>query len=67
MWTLLVWVASAAADFGLGLISGASEDVRPITLSIGVSLLGEALTLGLRALAGGIPFAPERSSGRAAG
>ncbi|WP_433346505.1 hypothetical protein ACQP25_27345 [Microtetraspora malaysiensis] len=67
LWTVLVWIVSAAANFGIGLVSGMPEQARPITLSIGVSLLGEALTLGLRALATGSPFAPERSFGTAAG
>jgi hypothetical protein len=31
-----------------------------LTLSIGVSLLGELATLGKRALSSGVPFAPDR-------
>ncbi|GAA3793754.1 hypothetical protein GCM10022226_11310 [Sphaerisporangium flaviroseum] len=64
-WTLLVWVVSAAANAGIGVLAvaaGTPEQARPITLSIGVSLLGEAVTLGLRALATGTPFAPESPS-----
>ncbi|MGC5014271.1 hypothetical protein ACLQ2R_26200 [Streptosporangium sp. DT93] len=64
-WTLLVWVVSMAANLGTGALAvaaGASEQARPITLSIGVGLLGEALTLGLRALAAGVPFSPGTAS-----
>ncbi|WP_202638494.1 hypothetical protein [Bailinhaonella thermotolerans] len=67
-WTLLVWAVSAAANFGVGALataSGTPEQARPLTLSIGVSLLGEAIVLGLRALATGVPFAPETRSGPA--
>ncbi|WP_433249152.1 hypothetical protein ACQPYK_01865 [Streptosporangium sp. CA-135522] len=65
VWTLLVWVVSAVSNMGLGLLAvaaGVPEQARPITLSIGVGLLGEAITLGLRALTTGTPFAPETSS-----
>ncbi|WP_204358861.1 hypothetical protein [Streptosporangium sp. 'caverna'] len=65
LWTLLVWVVSVTANAGIGVLAvaaGIPEQARPIALSIGVSLLGEALTLGLRALATGAPFAPESSS-----
>ncbi|MDP9864533.1 MULTISPECIES: hypothetical protein [Streptosporangium] len=65
VWTLLVWAVSAAANMGVGLLAvaaGVPEQARPITLSIGVSLLGEAITLGLRALNTGTPFAPETPS-----
>ncbi|MEU6586219.1 hypothetical protein [Nocardia sp. NPDC046763] len=61
--TLGVWAASLAVSASVGLIGtemGAHTDVRPIQLSIGMSLLGEALALGLRGLATGFPFAPER-------
>ncbi|GAA3447999.1 CcdC protein domain-containing protein [Planomonospora venezuelensis] len=64
-WTLLVWAASAAVNAGLGALAAAAdtpEQIRPMTLSIGVSLLGEAITLGLRARTTGAPFAPERDS-----
>jgi len=43
--TLVVWVASLAASGGLGLVAGElgmHEEARPVTLSIGLSLLGEA-------------------------
>ena len=65
LWTLLVWVVSVAANAGIGFLAVAAntpEQARPITLSIGVSLLGEAFTLGLRALATDAPFAPEPPS-----
>lgn len=61
VWTLLVWAASAAVNAGLGALT-TSEELRPMTLSIGVSLLGEALALGLRARTTGAPFAPEGES-----
>ncbi|WP_433213464.1 hypothetical protein [Microtetraspora malaysiensis] len=66
LWTVLVWIISAAVNFGISLVSGMPEHARPIALTIGVSLLGEALMLGLRALDTGRPFAPERSFGQAA-
>ncbi|WP_203236801.1 CcdC protein domain-containing protein [Nocardia panacis] len=62
-WTLVVWVVSTSVGLGIGYAAhyfGVHPDARPITLSIGVSLLGEATTLTLRALRTGIPFAPER-------
>ncbi|WP_174567671.1 DUF1453 domain-containing protein [Nocardia altamirensis] len=61
--TLVVWATSAAAGFAvtlLGSTMGMHPDARPITLSLGVGMLGEMLTLGLRALATGIPFAPDK-------
>ncbi|MCM6775267.1 DUF1453 family protein [Nocardia sp. CDC159] len=61
--TLGVWAVSLVVSVSVGLIGtelGAHTDARPIQLSIGVSLLGEALALGLRGLATGFPFAPER-------
>ncbi|GAB4583893.1 hypothetical protein [Nocardia sp. IFM 10818] len=63
VWTLAVWMVSLAVNAGVSILGahfGAHEDVRPMQLAIGVSLLGEALTLGLRGLATGYPFAPER-------
>jgi hypothetical protein len=59
-WTVVVWVGSAAAGAGLGWLAargGVRAEVRPVTLSIGVSLLGELLTLGGRAWLTGVPFA----------
>jgi hypothetical protein len=61
-WTLFVWVVSVAVNAGLGALAtaaGTPEQVRPMTLSIGVSLLGEAMTLALRARTTGAPFAPD--------
>lgn len=60
--TYLVWVVSLVVNGALGLIAragGMHEDVRPMTLSIGVGLLGEAAAVGLRALATGVPFSAE--------
>ncbi|WP_338769888.1 hypothetical protein V7968_06565 [Nocardia vulneris] len=64
--TLVVWGVSTAAGFGvsaLGSVMGMHPEARPITLSIGVGMLGEMLTLGLRALATGVPFAPAKPTG----
>ncbi|WP_063775915.1 hypothetical protein [Nocardia vulneris] len=64
--TLVVWGVSTAAGFGvsaLGSVMGMPPEARPITLSIGVGMLGEMLTLGLRALATGVPFAPAKPTG----
>ncbi|WP_410605545.1 DUF1453 domain-containing protein [Amycolatopsis sp. lyj-90] len=64
-WTFGVWVLSMAVNFGIGFLaamSGAHPDARPITLSIGVSLLGEALVIGMRAKTTGLPYAPPSDS-----
>ncbi|GIH99227.1 hypothetical protein [Planobispora takensis] len=64
-WTVGAWVLSVAVNAGVGALAalaGAHPQARPMTLSIGVSLLGEVITLGRRALATGTPFAPERAS-----
>lgn len=61
--TLVVWVVTAAAGFGLGalaLAAGMHEQARPMQLSIGVGLAGEALVVALRARGAGVPFAPDR-------
>jgi hypothetical protein len=50
-WTLLVWLGSFAVSVALGLAataSGAQADARPLTLSIGIGLLGELIPIGLR-------------------
>ena len=68
--TIAVWAVSLAANFGVGLLAikaGMHPETRQMTLSIGVSLLGEMLTVGWRALASGHPFAPERQRGGALG
>lgn len=57
--TLIVWTLSLAAGLGLHFgaqLIGAEEAVRPLTLSIGLSLLGEAVACGWRGLRSGIPF-----------
>ncbi|MBF6329488.1 CcdC protein domain-containing protein [Nocardia transvalensis] len=61
--TLGVWVFSLAVSASIGFLGvhlGAHADARPVQLSIGVSMLGEALALGLRGVFTGYPFAPER-------
>ncbi len=60
--TYLVWLVSLVVNGGLGFLAahaGMQADARPMTLSIGVGLLGEAAAVGLRALATGLPFSPE--------
>lgn len=61
--TLLVWAASLVASAGFGLLAasaGVDSDLRPMTLSIGVGMLGETLTLGVRALSTGLPFSTDQ-------
>ncbi|MEU8639849.1 hypothetical protein AB0C38_47295 [Amycolatopsis sp. NPDC048633] len=63
-WTFAVWVVAAAANFGLGALAvsaGMHEEARPMTLSIGVSLLGEALVVARRAKGTGLPYAPPKA------
>ncbi|MEU4704578.1 hypothetical protein [Nonomuraea dietziae] len=58
--TLVVWVVSAAASIGVGLLAtryGLHEQARPMSLSIGVGLAGEALVTAVRARAVGVPYA----------
>jgi len=64
-WTFGVWVLSLLVNFGIGFLAtsaGAHPDARPVTLSIGISLLGEALVIGKRAKTTGLPFAPPSES-----
>ncbi|MEV6432536.1 hypothetical protein [Nocardia sp. NPDC051463] len=66
--TVAVWAVSMAAGFGvetLGTAMGMHHDARPTTLSIGIGMVGEMLTLGFRALSTGVPFAPDKDSSRA--
>ncbi len=61
--TDVVWAVSVVVNAGLGLLAtsaGMHSDARPVTLSIGVGLLGEALAVGLRALSTGVPFSVPR-------
>lgn len=61
-WTVVVWLVSSASSFGLGLLGvalGAHEEARPVVLSVGISLIGEAAVVGFRAKALGVRFAPE--------
>jgi hypothetical protein len=44
------WGLSLVVNLAVGYTAGLYTDARPITLSIGVGLLGEALPVGLRAL-----------------
>lgn len=63
--TLVVWAISTASGFGISLLGttmGMHADAKPVTLSIGIGMLGEMLTLGLRALSTGVPFAPAKKS-----
>ncbi|MFX0573594.1 hypothetical protein [Nocardia nepalensis] len=63
--TVVVWAVSMVAGFGvsaLGTAMGMHHDARPTTLSIGISMVGEMLTLGLRALSTGVPFAPDKDN-----
>ncbi|MFI6171061.1 hypothetical protein ACIBCN_30080 [Nocardia sp. NPDC051052] len=63
--TLVIWGASVATGFGISLLGatmGMHHDAKPITLSIGIGMLGEMLTLGLRALSTGVPFAPDKKA-----
>ncbi|NBH10082.1 DUF1453 domain-containing protein [Amycolatopsis sp. SID8362] len=63
-WTFAVWVVAAAVNFGFGALAvsaGMHEEARPMTLSIGVSLLGEALVVARRAKVIGLPYARPRA------
>ncbi|MFF3221572.1 hypothetical protein ACFYV7_02150 [Nocardia suismassiliense] len=63
--TVVVWGLSAVAGFGISLLGstmGMHHDAKPVTLSIGIGMLGEMCTLGLRALATGVPFAPDKKA-----
>ncbi|GAB1509300.1 DUF1453 domain-containing protein [Actinophytocola sp. KF-1] len=65
--TYLVWAVSLVVNGGLGFLAthaGMHPDARPMTLSIGVGLLGEAVAVGVRALATGVPFSPESRDDR---
>jgi hypothetical protein len=60
--TYLVWVVSLVVNGGVGFLAthaGMHADARPMTLSIGIGLLGEAAAVGLRAMATGLPFSAE--------
>lgn len=61
--TFLVILGSLVVMAGYGFLAvrlGMHENARPVQLSIGVGFLGEALIVGYRGLASGVPFAPER-------
>ncbi|HEX6343942.1 DUF1453 domain-containing protein [Umezawaea sp.] len=55
--TFAYWGLSAAVNLAVGFAASHYTDARPITLSIGVGLLGEAVPVGLRALRAGAPTA----------
>jgi len=48
------WALSIAVNLAVGYTASLYTDARPITLSIGVGLLGEAIPVGLRALRSGV-------------
>ena len=54
------WGLSLAVNLAVGYTASLYTDARPITLSIGVGLLGEAIPVGLRALRAGAPTATPR-------
>ncbi|MFI7678042.1 DUF1453 domain-containing protein [Actinophytocola sp. NPDC049390] len=65
--TYLVWTVSLVVNGGLGFLAaraGAHPDARPLALSIGVGLLGEAVAVGVRAMSTGVPFSPESRDDR---
>ena len=65
--TLVVWALGTLVSFGLGMAGGhfgVHPETRSYPLSIGIGLLGEMITCGVRALATGESFAPERSAQR---
>lgn len=60
VWTLVLWVCSLAGGAVLYVVGeqlGAGERAHSTLLSIGVGLLGEMVTSGIRALSTGKPFA----------
>ncbi|WP_020669550.1 hypothetical protein [Amycolatopsis nigrescens] len=62
-WTFGIWVLSLAVNLGFALLAataGMLPEARPTTLSIGISLLGEALVIAYRAKRTGLPFAPSQ-------
>ncbi|MEU2853386.1 DUF1453 domain-containing protein [Streptomyces syringium] len=65
--TFLIALGSLLIMAGYGFLAarlGMHANARPVQLSIGVGFLGEALAVGFRGLASGIPFAPERERRR---
>lgn len=67
--TYLVWVVSLVVNGGLGFLAahaGMHAEARPMALSIGVGLLGEAAAVGLRAMSTEVPFSPESRDDRRA-
>ncbi|MGH8879085.1 MAG: DUF1453 domain-containing protein [Stackebrandtia sp.] len=67
--TIGVWLLSLIASGGFGLLAtaaGMHADAKPLMLSIGVGMLGEMLSVGLRALSTGKPFSPQGRDSEAA-
>ncbi|GAA4531398.1 DUF1453 domain-containing protein [Amycolatopsis samaneae] len=65
-WTFAVWAVSLAVNFGIGALAvanGMHEQARPMPLSIGLSLLGEALMIAWRAKETGVPYAQPKTNG----
>lgn len=61
--TLVVWAIGLTISLGLYVIGhqlGAGEHSHSVMLSQGVSLLGEMITCGVRALSTGKPFSPPK-------
>jgi hypothetical protein len=55
--TVVVWAVSIGVGVLVAVLMG---QPGPKTLSIGVGLLGELVTVGAKALNSGVPFAPEQ-------
>jgi hypothetical protein len=68
-WTFATWLLSLVLSGGFGLLSvaaGMNEGARSMMLSIGIGMVGEMITLGLRALSTGRPFSPHSKDSRQA-
>ncbi|RZS43466.1 uncharacterized protein DUF1453 [Herbihabitans rhizosphaerae] len=66
-WTVVVWITSLVGNAGVGFLAvamGMHHEARPMTLSIGIGLVGEMITVGLRALSTNTPFAQDERQSR---